>query len=392
MKYDFDEIIDRRGTYSLKWDKDHNGEKAGPYERLNSLWVADMDFPCPAPVMNALMKRAGHPVYGYTYYDNDELSGIASGWYENRYGWDVKKEDILFSPGVVASINYAINALTKPGEGVIIQPPVYYPFRRIVEKNGRRLVFNPLKTVEGVHRQDFGDLESKASEPGNTMMILCSPHNPGGRVWTRDELSRISDICKNNGVILVSDEIHADLVRKDSIFTPAAKAGHPENTITCTAPSKTFNIPGLMISSAIIENDGFKEKWKIEAYAKAGLSMPNPFGAEAFKAAYLEGGDWLEQVNSYIDANLEWLKVYVSEELPGVVYRVPEGTYLAWLDISGAGWDNDAEFSDILAEKTGVLVDPGHIFGPGGGGHIRLNVACPRSRLEDALEKIKSVL
>ncbi len=392
MKYDFDRVIDRKSTYSLKWDKDHNGNGTGKYDNLNSMWVADMDFPCPEPVVDAIVKRAGHPVYGYTYYDADTLSAAAAKWYGDRYGWEVDKEHILFSPGVVASINYSINAFTAPGDGIIIQPPVYYPFSRIITKNGRRLVYNPLKMENGVHKQDFEDLEKKASDPGVGMMLLCSPHNPGGRVWTRDELSRISEICKKNDVVLVTDEIHSDLIRNGMKFTPAAAAGHAENTITCTAPSKTFNIPGLMISSAIIENDEFREKWKTEAYAKAGLSMPNPFGAAAFKAAYEKGGEWLEQVNGYIDSNLRWISQYISENLPNVGYEVPEGTYLAWLDIKGAGWEDDGGFADMLASRTGVLVDPGHIFGPGGSGFIRINAACPRSRLIDAMEKIKSVL
>lgn len=238
---------------------------------------------------------------------------------------------------------------------------------------------------------DFPELEKLASSPDVKLMILCSPQNPVGRVWTEDELKKVSDICMRNEVIVLSDEIHADLIRQDMQFIPAAVAGNPQNTITFNAPSKSFNIPGLMASTVIFGNEDLKSAWKKEAYSKNGMSLPNPFGLTAGAAAYEKGEDWLNQVNAYIDENLKFIKRYIDSNIPSIKFDIPEGTYLAWLDFNGTQYSDDEALADLLYKKFGILVDPGNIFGESGKGFIRINAACPRSRLSDAFIEIKSL-
>ena len=246
--------------------------------------------------------------------------------------------------------------------------------------------------VNGYYKMDFDDLKRKAADNETVMMILCSPHNPVGRVWTFDELRELSEICKSNDVLLLSDEIHMDLTRKDTVFVPLAIAGDRMNTITLTAPSKTFNIPGLSISVAIMENPEYKKRWREIAYGSLGLSLPNPFGAEAFITAYEQGGEWLLQAVDYIDSNFNILHEALATKIPEIIFNFPEGTYLAWLDLGKYGITDDIEFSEELERREGLLVDPGSIFGFEGKGFIRLNVACPAKRVTNAVESIKRVL
>ncbi|MBN2559121.1 MAG: PatB family C-S lyase, partial [Clostridia bacterium] len=336
MEYNFDKEIKRHGTDSLKWERNQMMRPVPDNPGINSLWVADMDFPCPEPVVTALTERARHPVYGYTFYNKEKLTGAFTAWTRARCGWKLSEGDVYHSPGVVAAINFLINGLTSPGDGIIIQRPVYYPFTRVIENNGRTVLNNALINEGGRYHMDFDDLERKASLPKTRMMVLCSPHNPVGRVWTEEELGAVGDICLRNGVVLVSDEIHSDLVAEGVKFVPASLAGHPDNTITCMAPSKTFNIPGLMMSATIIHNKEHAKIWEEEAYGKAGFSLPNPFATAAFEAAYSKGGEWLDQVLGYIGRNLGWMGGFIERNMPGVAYVVPEGTYLAWLDLNGA--------------------------------------------------------
>ncbi len=395
MKYDFDAVIDRSGSGAIKWERNYKFQSIEPGRKINPFWIADMDFPCAQPIVEALKHRAAHPVYGYTYFDQGEFFKSVSEWYSRRYGWSVKTKDIFYAPGVVFAIGSLINAFSNLGDGIVIQTPVYYPFKKLIKANGRRVVESSLvKDVKnsGRYVMDYADLELKVSAPDVSMMILCSPHNPVGRVWSERELSRVSDICENNNVLLISDEIHGDLVRDGIRFIPAAIAGNPENLITCSAPSKSFNIPGLMVSTVIIQNDKYRKGWEMEAYNKTGLSLPNPMGAVAMKAAYEGGEEWLEQVNEYIDGNLFWMKKYVDENLVGVGYDVPEGTYLAWMDFNNTAFADDRKLADRLETEYGILVDPGYIFGKQGKGFIRINVACPRSRLADLFEKIEMLL
>jgi cystathionine beta-lyase len=356
------------------------------------MWVADMDFPCAEPIVSAIEKRAAHPVYGYSFYDKKKVPGVICKWLRDRYDWELTYNDVFYAPGVVTSIGVLIREFTEPGDGIIIQTPVYYPFKKTIEASGRRVLENPLLNIDGFYKMDFTDLENKVSDSGARIMILCSPHNPVGRVWTSEELSKVSKICSSNGVLIITDEIHMDLTRKDIAFVPAATAGDSMNTITLTAPSKTFNIPGLSISATIIENPEFKERWRNMAYKSMGLSLPNPFGAEAFIAAYEQGSEWLMQVSEYIDGNFNRLRDALNDEIPEIGFRVPEGTYLAWLDLNKAGITDDIEFAEKLERQEGLLVDPGSIFGDGGRGFIRLNVACSTKRVIDAVDSIKRVL
>ncbi|MFO7637640.1 MAG: PatB family C-S lyase [Clostridia bacterium] len=380
MKYDFDIPVDRTLTQSVKWSK----------QGILPLWVADMDFPCPDPLVEALSSRAQTRIFGYTHL-GEEYPGILRAWNMDRYGWAVREEDIFYSPGVMASIACLVRCLTGEGAGIIIQPPVYPYFKRIIEANGRKTVENALVASKGQYHMDFADLEEKAREKGTAMMILCSPHNPVGRVWDREELVRVANICRDNHVILVSDEIHADIIRRDRTFIPVDKACPWEGIITCTAPSKTFNMPGLMFSNVVIRDAGYKGAWKMEAYGKSGLSMPNPFGYSAAVAAYTLCGDWLEQVNAYIDRNLLFMRDNIREAGCPVTYRIPEGTYLAWMDFNGYGLA-DEELEDRIHGKAGVRLNKGTEFHEGATGFFRLNAACPRIILEEALSRIFKAL
>lgn len=392
MKYNFDKITNRNQTDSLKWEVNYKLKPVRSDDGILSMWVADMDFPCAEPIVEALKKRAAHPIYGYTMYKEDILSGSLKQWLWEKHEWNVKKEDIFYAPGVVAAINYLINGLTEKDDGIIIQQPVYYPFKKIIQNNGRRVINNPLVENDGYYEMNFADLEMKASEKRTTMMILCSPHNPVGRVWSKEELIRTSEICRRHGVLIVSDEIHGDLVRNGVKFIPVSKVGDSDNIITCTAPSKSFNLPGLMMSSTIIHNEKYKNIWKKEAYGKSGLSLPNSFAVEAFKAAYLSGEEWLKQVTAYIEENLIWLKKFIEKHMPQVGYRIPDGTYLAWLDFGRYYSGNDMRLAGVLEKEVGVLVDPGSIFGREGRGYLRINVACPRQNLEEAMNRIKNAV
>ncbi|HRX43223.1 MAG TPA: MalY/PatB family protein [Clostridia bacterium] len=392
MKYDFDRMPDRSNTASLKWDRNFRMGHVRYDGEVNSMWVADMDFPCAKPIVSAIEKRAAHPVYGYSLFDRDKVPGAICNWISKRYGWSPACNDVLVAPGVVTSLGVAVSEFTEPGDGIIIQTPVYYPFRKTIEAAGRRVVVNPLICHGGRYSMDFADLEAMVMDPANKLMILCSPHNPVGRVWTEQELHEVGRLCSENDVLLVSDEIHIDITRDGTEFTPAALAGDRMNTITLTAPSKTFNIPGLAISVVIIENQELKERWKNRAYGILSLGMTNPLSAEAYIAAYDNGAEWLEQVSRYIDGNFRLLKECLQEKIPGMGFIIPEGTYLAWLDLGNAGVNDDMAFAKDLERLEGLLVDPGSIFGEEGRGFIRLNIACPARRVVAAVESIQRVL
>ncbi|MCK5757583.1 MAG: pyridoxal phosphate-dependent aminotransferase [Clostridiales bacterium] len=392
MVYNFDKEIDRRGTGSMKWDRNHKFENITDRDDINSLWVADMDFPCSDAIVKAMLKRAEHPAYGYTYFDESEFFESVMNWNCRYYSRKVDIKNIFYAPGVVYAIAAAINAFSDVGDGVIIQSPVYYPFKMMIENNGRKVADNPLINKNNFYLMDFDALEKTASENDVKLMILCSPHNPVGRVWTKSELKQVSDICAKNNVLLLCDEIHSDMIWGNNKFISASSTGNSDNIITFNAPSKTFNIPGLMVSWVIIENNSLKERWKDEAYGKTGMNLPNPFGLVAARAAYNESDDWLIQVKKYIEGNLLYMKKYIDENMPLISYEVPEGTYLAWLDFNNTIYNDDNMFSDLLGEKLGILVDPGNIFGEQGKGFIRINAACPRHRLTEALRKISLIL
>lgn len=390
MKYNFDEVIDRKGTNSIKWDCITCNIEGSDEDTL-PLWIADMDFACAQPIIDALHKRVDRLIFGYSTFNSLEYYKAVTGWFDRRYKWKIKKEDIFFSPGVVPALGGLIRILTKEGEGVIIQRPVYYPFSNMIRNNNRVIVNNSLINDNGMYYMDFDDLEEKAKNQNNKVMILCSPHNPVGRVWTEDELLKVAEICERNDVFLISDEIHSDLIRKEAKHIPIAKIFDHENIVTCTSPSKTFNIAGLSISNIIISNEDLKQKWNKEIYDKLGLTGANPFGIVAAQVAYDEGEEWLEQVLDYIDENLKFLDRYLKENMPKAKFLIPEGTYLAWIDLRGYDYDYK-DLNKLIVRNAKLALDDGYIFGEEGEGFERVNVACPRSILENCLDKMKSVL
>lgn len=388
MRYDFDRVIERSGTNSVKWDKQFLKEHFKTDDIL-PLWVADMDFQCPQPVIDALKKRVDAEIYGYCWHKTPTYLDAVSNWMKRRHGWEIDNEWIVFSPGIVPAIYMLVQTFTNVGEKVIVQPPVYYPFFSAVENNGRILLTNQLNYENKRYTFDFEDFEEKAKDPLTKMFILCSPHNPVGRVWTEKELRKLGDICLENGVIIISDEIHNDLILsgyKHTLFSTISD-DFEKNTIMCTAPSKTFNIAGLKTSNIIIPDEKMRESFINTISKKNSFMSPNAFGIVALIAAYNEGEEWLDQALQYIETNFKFLKEFVNEKLPSIDFIDPEGTYLAWLDCNRLGM-NDDELSDFMLKKAKVGLDDGKKFGPGGEGFERINVACPRSVLEDCMIRI----
>ncbi len=382
--YDFDHVPDRRGTGSLKYDS--NAEHNMPEDML-SLWVADMDFPGPDEVIEAVKKTAERGVYGYSQATPEYYEAV-SAWYRTYFGWDVKREWMVQTPGVVFSIAMAIRAFTEKGDGVLIQQAVYYPFAQVIRDNERRLVDNPLLERNGHYEMDYADLEEKIKEEKIKLMILCSPHNPSGRVWTREELARLGEICHRYGVIVVSDEIHSDFVypgHTHTIFSLAAPE-MADQCVICTAPSKTFNMAGLQGSNIFISNASLREKFQKEI-AATGYGSLNQLSYAATQAAYRYGRNWFEQVWAYIRKNLEFARAYLGTHLPQCPIIEPEGTYLLWVDMRSLGLSKE-ERDEVIVNRARLWLDEGSLFGPEGCGFERFNLACPRSVLEEALIRL----
>ena len=386
MKYNFDEVIDRKNTDSMKWSASYLERHFGSADCV-PLWVADMDFRTAQPVIDAVTERAGHGIYGYAL-PGDEFYEAVIKWQKRRNGWEVKKEWIVFSPGVVPALWHIVRTFCSPGEKVILQSPVYYPFYKVIEDNGCQVINNRLINNGGRYEMNFEELERQAEDSSVKMMILCSPHNPVGRVWTKEELRRVSEICFANDVLLVSDEIHSDLVFRPNVHTPAASLSEElmMNTITCMAPSKTFNLAGVQVSDVIVPDRRLRRK--LAGSLKSAGVMPNVFGLAAQTAAYNEGEEWLEQLLEYLAGNLDVMENFITSELPEVKSRRPEGTYLAWLDFSGYGFTTE-ELQNRMKNKAGVALDDGYIFGDGGEPCQRINFACPRSVLIKAMERLR---
>ena len=384
MPTNFDEIIDRRGTASIKYD--FAIERGYPSGVL-PFWVADMDFRAPAPVLDALARRTAHGIFGYTQVKDDYFS-VLQHWFKTRHNWDVARPELIITPGVVFAIATAIRAYTEPNDAVLIQQPVYYPFANIIRDNGRTLVDNTLKLENGRYEIDFTDFEQKIVENKVKLFILCSPHNPVGRVWQRSELERIAGICLRHRVIVVADEIHEEFVRPGFTHTPFA-ALSPEAaaiTVTCTSPSKTFNLAGLQISNIFIRNDTLRRKFRAEL-GKTGYDEPNTLGLSAAHAAYEHGAPWLRELLAYIETNYAHTAAYLAEHLPQVGIIAPEGTYLLWLDFRAYGL-TDKELNDKIIHEANLWLDDGPIFGAGGSGFQRINIACPWETLEKGLENL----
>jgi len=384
MNYDFDHVIDRHGTYSIKYDPVSRGKPAD----VLPLWVADMDFAAPPCVTDALVARAQHGIFGYSEPDDGYFSVIRN-WFEKRFNWSVEREWLTVTPGVVSAVYIAVRALTEPGDGIVIQQPVYYPFESSVKQTGRKLLVNELSYNNGRYSIDFDDFEEKIKQA--KLFVMCNPHNPAGRVWTGDELVRMGEICLRHNVTVIADEIHQDFIfpgHKHLAFA-ALDPRFADRAVTCTSPSKTFNLAGLLLANIFISNETLRGKFKQE-YARCGLSQPGVMGLAACKAAYQDGEDWLEQLISYLSGNMALIKNFLQSSIPKIKLVEPEGTYLAWLDCLELGL-SARELDTLITEKCKLWLSNGHSFGRGGDGFQRMNAACPRSVLSEALQRLKKV-
>lgn len=385
MKYNFDKEINRLGTNCVKWD---GMEEVFGREDVLPLWVADMDFKSPNPVRLALKSIVEHGVFGYAVKPNSLDNAIIE-WFKKRHDWIIEKEWIDFAPGVVSGLNVAVNGLTHPGDKVIIQTPVYYPFKEVIEGNGCQVVTNPLKRSGKTYIMDFEDLEEKAKDPAVRLLILCSPHNPVGRVWTKDELRKVGDICSKNGVVVLSDEIHCDLVYSERKHIPFASISEVNKMISLTfvSPSKTFNLAGLHHSHVVVPNERIRDIYR-QMLRRHHLESMNPFGIAGTEAAYLDGEQFLDELLVYLQGNLDYVTKFVNEKLAGIEVVKPEGTYLVWLDCRELGIDWE-RMDDFFLNQAKVALDHGHWFGKEGNGYMRINIACTRSLLEKALKQIE---
>ena len=384
MPINFDEIIDRRNTSCLKHD--FAVERGYPADIL-PFWVADMDFRAPAPVIDALKVRAEHGIFGYTQVKDDYFA-VLQNWFRTRHDWTVERRELILTPGVVFAIATAIRAFTKRGDAVLIQQPVYYPFANMIRQNERVIVDNPLCLIEGRYEIDFADFEQKIIEHRVKLFILCSPHNPVGRVWTRAELEQIAAVCLRHNVIVVADEIHEEFVRPGFRHVPFASLSEEAAaiTVTCTSPSKTFNLAGLQISNIFIRNTLLRRRFK-EELGRTGYDEPNTLGLTGAKAAYEHGAEWLAQLLAYIEENHSRTKSFLAAHLPKVQIIEPEGTYLLWLDFRAYGLSDEALNEKIIREAH-LWLDDGPIFGAGGSGFQRINIACPWATLETGLQNL----
>ena len=384
MKYNFDEIIPRRGTNSYKWDS------AGDADVL-PMWVADMDFRTAPPVVEALRKRVEHGIFGYVRVPDAYYAAVTN-WFARRHDWQIEKEWIIYTTGVVPALSAVIKALTAPGDKVMVQTPVYNCFFSSIRNNGCGMIANPLIYRNGTYQIDFADLEQKAADPSVKVLLLCNPHNPAGRVWTKQELTRIGDICIRNNVWVVADEIHCELVFPGHTYIPFASISQEflMHSVTCTSPSKAFNLAGLQIANIISADTDIRTKID-KAININEVCDVNPFGVEALMAAYNDGEEWLEELKQYLFANYNYLRVYFEEYLPEFPVATLEGTYLVWADCSVLNQSSDETVKTLL-EKEKLWVNEGSLYGEAGEGFIRINIACPRQQLIEGFNRVRRAL
>ncbi len=387
-KYDFDTVPSRRNTGSLKFDF---ARERGKPDDILPLWVADMDFRIPDEVVEALVEVARHGIFGYTDTKQDYFDAVAQ-WFSHGFGYAPEPDWLVKTPGVVYAIAMALRAFTTEGDAVMIQEPVYYPFSAVIRSNGRRLVSNELVYAQGRYGIDLADFERKLIDERVRLFVLCSPHNPVGRVWTRDELAAMGDLCLKHGCMIVSDEIHCDFVYPGHTHTmlPTLSPELARNTILCTAPSKTFNLAGLQASNIFIPNPHWRNAFEREML-KTGYSQLNTMGLAACRSAYIHGRPWLEQLKAYVKGNLDFLRDFVETRLPRIRLIEPEGTYLVWLDFSALGM-SPAALDEWVVNRARLWLDDGPIFGRGGAGFQRINIACPRATLQTALKKLETAM
>jgi cysteine-S-conjugate beta-lyase len=394
MKYDFDQIWNRKNTDSAKWG---SLERMFGSDDVIPMWVADMDFPVAQPILDALKNRVEHPFYGYTFPD----AGVTEAVVERmrmKFNWEIDPEWIVYTPGVIPALNVAIRAITHPSDGIILQEPAYFPFFSAVNSSGCHIQNNQVTQVGNLYEMDYDDLEKKLSiEPGmrgpnrNKAIIFCNPHNPIGRLWTRDEVSRMGEIVIGSGGVVIADEIHCEILMKGYKHTPFATISEEfaQNSITCMSPSKTFNLPGLEISTIIIPNRKLRDEF---TSTRAGI-LPNPnlFGYVALEAGYRYGDEWLEQVLDYLQGNLDFINDFIGENIPQIKVTEHQGTYLLWLDFRELSLDNES-LRTFMREKAKVGLNEGYTFGESGSGFLRMNFACPRSIVQEALTRIEKAV
>ncbi len=405
MKYDFDKVIERTGTNCLKWDL-----RKGIFgkEDVLPLWVADTDFAAPVQVLEAMKKRMEHGIFGYTYRSEAYDQAVVN-WMKKRHGWDIKKEWLTYSPGVVPALSLCVRTFTQPGDKIVIQSPIYPPFSSVVETSGRIIVDNELELIDGRYYMDLEKLleqiaVKRISYTSNTarekwefdakvkMLMLCNPHNPSGRVWTREELLKIGEICLENNIIIVSDEIHSDIIYSGHKHLPLASLSKEleQNTITCIAPSKTFSLAGLSTSTVIIPNERLRTHYN-NMVESLEIDGGNIFGAVALEAAYNYGEEWLEELLKYLEGNLNYLMDYFKERIPSIRPIRPEATYLVWLDCRELGLEG-RDLMDFFVNEAKVGLNPGTRFGRSGSNFVRLNIGCPRSLLKEGLSRIEAAV
>ena len=388
MERDFDKVINRRGTNCAKYDF---AKEYGKPEGLLPLWVADMDIQAPKAVTEMLEELSRFGIFGYSDTDDKYFKAVHD-WDKERFDWEVNPEWLVKTPGVVFAVATAVRALTEPGDGVMIQQPVYYPFGNVIRDNDRKVVNCPLVLENGTYRMDFEDFEEKLKSGQVKLFILCSPHNPVGRVWTEDELRKVGELCLQYKVPVVSDEIHCDFTYpgyKHHIFA-ALDERFEDNCVICTAPSKTFNLAGLQASNLFIPNQEIRRKVR-RAIKKTGYGGLNQMGIAACQAAYEGGAQWLDELKAYLKENLDFLRSFVENRLPGVELIEPQGTYLVWLDLRKLGM-NPQQQDDFIVNTAGLWLDTGTMFGEEGAGFERINIACPRKTLTEALERLEKAL
>jgi cystathionine beta-lyase len=391
MKYNFDEIIDRQNTNAMslegyraylfgdsdEFDSDYLDEELIP------MWIADMEFSSPPAVIEAVKKRADHGIFGYSQIFDPNYKRAFQNWTKRQYDWEFNPEHLVTSQGVIPALFALVNYICAPDQKVLIMTPSYAFFKLAVEGGGRELVTSDLLHEDGNYSIDFEDFRKKAEDEKVTLTIFCSPHNPTGKIWTDDELKQFGEICLENNVMIISDEIHCDLLRTGKSFSPLAKLfPDSDQIITCMAPSKTFNMAGFMIANIIIPNDDLRNLWKSEQ-----LPINNPLSIAAAQAAYSDGHEWLSELKQYLDGNFEFLKNYLNINLPKAIFKISDATYLAWVNV-GAYFSSEENLTLFFANKAGVLLEGDTMFVANGTGHIRLNLACPRVRLEEGLQRI----
>lgn len=386
----FDEMIDRRQYPTMKWGKAFLAEHFGN-ESAIPMSVADMDFKAPPSVIKSLLKRAAHGIYGYEFKPDSYYAALQA-WYQNRHGWKINPQELEPSPSILSAISVLIDQHSDEGDGVILQTPVFFEFRMVIRENQRKIIKNPLKFIDGRYRMDFDDLETKASDPKNKILILCNPHNPVGRVWTEAELKQVLEICERNDIFVIADEIHGDFTFSPHRYVPYLSISEKsaQNSVACISPAKTFNIAGMVDAIAVIPNEKHREEFHAFAH-RYQINKVNVFTSAATESAYQNGDEWLDELTNYLQGNVGLIRDFLNEKNLGVSLIEPEGTFLVWLDFRALGLDAK-ELEVFLAKEAALALAPGYWFGREGAGFARMTIGCPRERVQNALNNLETAL